>query len=92
MNCDDRHLLTGRDCSVTALHLRDRTPKHEHQADGKKHFADDFCFHISYFLSSFSLLHLRGSPFGGCTNVFLLGKAETAAKTRQVFISRIVRL
>jgi hypothetical protein len=49
-----------------------------------------FILVISFHL--FSLLHLRGSPFGGCTNVFLLGKAETAAKTRQVFISRTVRL
>jgi hypothetical protein len=30
------------------MHGRDRATKHEHQAQGKKDFADDFCFHISY--------------------------------------------
>jgi len=39
-----------------------------------------FSFHL------FSSLHLRGSRFGSRTNAFLLGKAEIAAKTRQVFI------
>jgi len=43
---------------------------------------------IGVFVSSFSSLHLRGSRFGSRTNVFLLGKAEIAAKTRQVFIRR----
>jgi hypothetical protein len=36
----------------------------------------------------FRLLHLRGCPFGSRTNVFLSGKAEIAAETRQVFIVR----
>jgi hypothetical protein len=30
-------------------------------------------------------LHLRGALFGSRTNVFLLGKAEIAVETRQVF-------
>jgi hypothetical protein len=30
------------------MHGRDRATKHEHQAQGKKDFADDFCFHITY--------------------------------------------
>ena len=30
------------------MHGRDRATKHEHQAQGEKDFADDFCFHISY--------------------------------------------
>jgi hypothetical protein len=48
---------------------------------------------IDFFLVlGFPCLHLLGTLFGGRTNVFLLGKAETAAKTRQVLISRIVRL
>ena len=36
-------------------------------------------------------LHLRRSVFGSRTNVFLLGKAETAAKTRQVFVDALPR-
>ena len=30
------------------MHGRDRATKHEHQAQGKKDSADDFCFHVSY--------------------------------------------
>jgi hypothetical protein len=30
------------------MHGRDRATKHEHQAQGKKDFADHLCFHISY--------------------------------------------
>ena len=41
---------------------------------------------IDFFLVlRFSVLHLRRSVFGSRTNVFLLGKAETAVKTRHVF-------
>jgi len=38
--------------SVT-MHGRDRATKHEHQAQGKKDFADDFCFHVSYLMCVF---------------------------------------
>jgi len=36
-------------------------------------------------------LHLRRSVFGSRTNVFLLGKAETAVQTRQVFVDALRR-
>src|SRR5262245_59735085 len=48
-------------------------------------------FHRIFFGSQVQCLHLRRSVFGSRTNVFLPGKAETAAKTRQVF-SHTVRL
>ena len=35
------------------LHGRDRATKHEHQAQGKKDFADHLCFHISYSMRVF---------------------------------------
>ena len=35
------------------MHGRDRATKHEHQAQGKKDFADDFCFHVSYSICLF---------------------------------------
>jgi hypothetical protein len=41
-------------------------------------------FHSCFPFIFFSLLHLRGSP-SGSDKVFLLGKAEIAVKTRQVF-------
>jgi hypothetical protein len=46
MDGDDRELLLLRAYRATALHLGDRAPKHEHQAEAKKDFADDFCFHV----------------------------------------------
>jgi hypothetical protein len=49
MNSDSRELVRGRSCLGIAAHLRDRAPKHEHQAEAKKESADDFCFHIIYF-------------------------------------------
>ena len=49
----------NRDFVLLAMHLRDRAPKHEHQAEAKKYFADDFCFHVVYF--SFLVLAFRDS-------------------------------
>jgi hypothetical protein len=50
MNSDSREFRRRRrNCLAIAAHLRDRAPKHEHQADAKKEFADDFCFHVIYF-------------------------------------------
>jgi len=42
------------------MHLRDRAHKHEHQAESKEDFADDFgfhkrLFHFDNFLSCFGL-------------------------------------
>jgi hypothetical protein len=54
MDADNRELLTQRawyrssGCLSATMHGRDRATKHEHQAQGKKDFADEFCFHISY--------------------------------------------
>jgi hypothetical protein len=31
------------------MHLRDRAPKHEHQAKAKKDLAAEFCFHVICF-------------------------------------------
>jgi hypothetical protein len=44
MNCDNRHLLSG---GIAALPLCTCviTRKHEHQAEAKKDFTNDFCFH-----------------------------------------------
>jgi hypothetical protein len=39
------------DSNNPAAHLADRAYKHERQAEAKKHFADDFCFHVICFLS-----------------------------------------
>jgi hypothetical protein len=47
---------------------------------------------IDFFLVlGFSVYICVGTLFGGRTNVFLLGKAETAAKTRQVFVDALPR-
>ena len=46
---------------------------------------------IDFFGFRVQCLHLRRSVFGSRTNVFLLGKAETAAKTRQVFVDALPR-
>jgi hypothetical protein len=40
-------------CQAIAMHLRDRAPKHEHQAEAKKDSADDFHFMLFIFLSLF---------------------------------------
>jgi hypothetical protein len=40
------------------MHGRDRATKHEHQAQGKKDFADDFCFHIIYPIGLFCQVEL----------------------------------
>jgi hypothetical protein len=47
MNSDSRPRRLN--CLAIAAHLRDRAPKHEHQAETKHEFADDFCFHAIYF-------------------------------------------
>ena len=44
---------------------------------------------IDVFFSQVQCLHLRRSVFGSRTNVFLLGKAETAVQTRQVFVDAL---
>jgi hypothetical protein len=52
MDSDNRELLILRACwgsgacQAIAMHLRDRAPKHEHQAEAKKDFADDFYFYV----------------------------------------------
>src|SRR5215471_7202856 len=48
-------------------------------------------FHRFFFGSRVQCLHLRGSVFGSRTNVFLSDKAETAVKTRQVFVDALRR-
>ncbi len=59
----------NREFVLLATHLRDRAPKHEHQAKAKKEFADDFCFHVIYFpfvvlaFFDFSLLRTHFWPF-----------------------------
>src|SRR5258708_11632553 len=53
MNSDNRELPRRLNCLAIAAHLRDRAPKHEHQAEAKKEFVDDFCFHDFIFLSLF---------------------------------------
>jgi len=40
-----------------AAHLSDRATKHEHQADAKNEFADDFCFDMKW------LFHFVSFPF-----------------------------
>jgi hypothetical protein len=45
MNSDSRELPRSN-CLAIAAHLRDRAPKHEHQAEAK--FADDICFHFYF--------------------------------------------
>jgi hypothetical protein len=52
MDSDNREFLSlsgcwgSGACQAIAMHLRDRAPKHEHQAEAKKDFAEDFCFHL----------------------------------------------
>jgi hypothetical protein len=46
---------------------------------------------IDFFGSRVQCLHLRRSVFGSRTNVFLSDKAETAVKTRQVFVDALRR-
>ena len=46
---------------------------------------------IEFFGFRVQCLHLRRSVFCSRTNVFLLGKAETAVKTRQVFVGALRR-
>jgi hypothetical protein len=53
---------------VIAMHLGDRAPKHEHQAEAKKDFTNDLCFHVIYFLfvlafRDLSLLRTHFWPF-----------------------------
>jgi hypothetical protein len=48
MNSDSRELPRRRSCLGIAAHLSDRAPKHEHQAEAKKEFADDICFHFYF--------------------------------------------
>src|SRR5262249_53986978 len=36
-----------------ATHLREHATKYDHQAEAKKDLADDFCFHLIYFLFLF---------------------------------------
>jgi hypothetical protein len=48
MNSDSRELPRRSNCLAIAAHLRDRAPKHEHQAEAKKEFADDICFHFYF--------------------------------------------
>jgi hypothetical protein len=47
-----RDVPCAMDSNLT-MHLADRAPKHEHQAEPKKEFADDLCVHIIQFLSLF---------------------------------------
>jgi len=47
MNSDSRELPRSN-CLAIAAHLRDRASKHEHQAEAKKEFADDICFHFYF--------------------------------------------
>ena len=35
-----------RDFVILGIELRDRAPKHKHQAEAKKYFADGSCFHV----------------------------------------------
>ncbi len=49
MNSGDRELLRRLNYLGIAAHLSDRAPKHEHQAEAKKEFADDICFHFYLF-------------------------------------------
>ena len=44
---------------------------------------------IDFFGSWFSVYICVGILFGRRTNVFLLGKAETAVKSRQVFVDAL---
>ena len=52
MDSDNRELLILRACRIggacraPVMRLRDRAPKHEHQAEAKKDFAVHFCFHV----------------------------------------------
>src|SRR5262245_42536271 len=46
-------------------------------------------FHRFFFGSRVQCLHLRRSVFGSRTEVFLSDKAETAVKTRQVFVDAL---
>jgi len=46
---------------------------------------------FSFWFFGFSVYICVGTLFGGRTNVFLLGKAETAVKTRQVFVDALRR-
>jgi hypothetical protein len=59
MNSDSRELVRGNNCLAIAAHLRDRAPKHEHQAEAKNEFADDICFHfyLFFFLVEVGLLN-----------------------------------
>lgn len=55
MDRDNREVPTQRVCYrisswlTATMHGRDRATKHEHQAQCENDFADDVCFHISYF-------------------------------------------
>jgi len=92
MNGDDRYLLTGGIAALPLCTCVIALPSTNIKPTARSILLMIFVFILVISFHLFSLLHLRGSPFGGCTNVFMLGKAETAAKTRQVFISRTVRL
>jgi hypothetical protein len=52
----------NRDFVLLAMHLSDRAPKHEHQAEAKKYFADDFLLCMKclfHFVISFVVLAFR---------------------------------
>jgi hypothetical protein len=75
MDSDNREFLSlsgcwgSGACQAIAMHLRDRAPKHEHQAEAKKDSADDFHFHVIHFpflvlaFRDLSLLRTRFWPF-----------------------------
>src|SRR5215467_6193814 len=48
------------DSNNPAAHLSNRAPEHEHQAENKKEFAEDFGFHIIYFSSIFLCFRFIG--------------------------------
>ena len=42
------------------MHLRDRAPKHEHQAKANKDFTDDFCFAMKWLFHFVIFFHCFG--------------------------------
>jgi hypothetical protein len=74
-----------RNCRAIAAHLRDRAPKHEHQAEAKKDFTYDIFFHFYFFLSlaffDFSLLRTHFGPF---TEVVRKIRREVTKKYKKV--------
>src|SRR6516164_5658157 len=75
MDGNNRELLILRTCGGTAVHLRNRAPKQQHQTEAKKN-ADDFWFHVICFpfLFWFSVISRHWELISGDNSVSFVSK------------------